>query len=66
MRNPWGNEKYAGAYSDNDSRWTSSLKAEAGMTEANDGVFFIPVPNFKRAFRSYTVLMYQDWHTDQA
>lgn len=31
MRNPWGTEKYAGAYSDDDSRWTSSLKAEVGF-----------------------------------
>lgn len=63
MRNPWGKEKYAGAWSDNDSRWTSSAKQQAGFTKANDGTFFMPVANFKRAFASYTVLMYQDWKT---
>ena len=64
MRNPWGKEKYAGPWSDNDSRWTSSAKQQAGFNKADDGVFFIPVANFKRAFASYTVLMYQNWATD--
>lgn len=64
MRNPWGKEKYVGPYSDNDSRWTTSAKSQANYKNGDDGSFYIPVANFKRAFASYTVLMYQDWHTD--
>ena len=67
MRNPWGREKYTGPYSDNDSRWSSSAKQQAGYTPGgDDGTFYMPVANFKRAFASYTVLMYQDWHHDSA
>lgn len=61
MRNPWGKERYKGPYGDKDSRWTAALKREAGWTDANDGVFFIPMTNFKRSFTVFTTLLYQDW-----
>ena len=31
------------------------------MTVADDGKFFIPVDDFKIAFTSYAIGMYQDW-----
>ena len=61
VRNPWGREKYSGPYSDDSSDWTDALKAEAGMVKADDGIFFIPLADFKKAFTDYSVLMYQDW-----
>ena len=65
MRNPWGKEKYTGPYHDGDSVWTDEMKQEVGFVGGNDGTFFMPLMNFKRAFPSYTVLMYQDWHHTQ-
>jgi len=71
MRNPWGSEKYAGPYSDDDSRWTPALKAEVEKNHGvhgwgDDGAFYLPVSDFKRAFTTYAVLMYNDnWHTEQ-
>lgn len=61
LRNPWGSENYNGPFSDKDSHWTDAWKKEAGWVDADDGKFFIPLEDFKIAFTSYVVLMYQDW-----
>ena len=77
MRNPWGSEKYTGPYNDNDAVWTPALKAEVARTHGthawgDDGAFYLPVSDFKRAFTTYAVLLYKDdrrrgegWHTEQ-
>lgn len=64
MRNPWGNEHYKGPYHDGDSVWTTQLQMEAKMTKKNDGAFFIPVADFKKAFSMFSVLHYGQWHKD--
>lgn len=58
MRNPWGNEKYDGPYCDTCEEWTDALRKEAGMTNADDGIFHIPLKDFKIAFTDFSVLMY--------
>ena len=58
MRNPWAAERYAGAWSDADSRWTEALRHQVGHSKADDGVFFLPVNTFKYAFPSYYIGMY--------
>ena len=64
MRNPWGSEGYNGPWNDKDHRrWTDSMKSKAGHTNADDGVFFLPVETFHVAFSHYYVGMYQDWKT---
>jgi len=61
MRNPWGQERYTGAWSDGDSRWTEATKQIVGHREADDGIFFLPVDIFRQAFSYYYEGMYQNW-----
>lgn len=65
MRNPWGSEKYEGPWSDNDSKWTADYKSQAGLVAADDGKFFMALKDFKYAFTSFHILMYQDWKKSQ-
>lgn len=60
LRNPWGSEEYAGPFNDKDPKWTDQWKREAGWVDANDGVFHIPLEDFKKAFTTYAILMYND------
>lgn len=42
IRNPWSREGYDGPWSDKSSLWTDSLKQQVGgVTESNDGIFFM-------------------------
>jgi len=51
IRNPWGSEKYHGNWSDEDSRWTPALKAEAGMkADMDDGIFHMAIEDFMTLF----------------
>lgn len=61
LRNPWGKENYTGPWNDNDTKWTADYKKQAGLTIADDGIFHIPLEDFKIAFTSYDILMYRDW-----
>lgn len=64
LRNPWGKEKYNGPFRDDDPKWnTHGWRQQAGLVKANDGIFHIPLKDFKKAFTFYSVLMYQNWHT---
>lgn len=58
MRNPYAKEGYWGAWNDMDGRWTPKLKQLLGLQDLNDGVFFLPVQTFKRAFPFYYIGMY--------
>lgn len=59
MRNPWSEEGYDGPWNDNDSQWTDAFRQEVGgHKSANDGVFFIPVQQFRDGFMSYTTVAY--------
>jgi len=63
MRNPWGVEKYTGPWHDEDDRWTPEFKKQAKMVKANDGVFYMNVASFKKAFTVYNIANYSNWHT---
>ena len=60
LRNPWGSELYTGPWFDGDPRWTHALKEEAGMVAADDGIFHMPLENFRDTFTTYDVCMYDD------
>jgi len=60
MRNPWKSETYNGPWKDSDSKWTTSYKSQVPYKYGNDGRFFIPLSNFKQAFKYFTVTYYKD------
>ncbi len=60
MRNPWGRGEWKGDFCDSSTLWTQSLKTIVGWEEADDGVFFMTLKDFKNHFRTYTVHHYQD------
>lgn len=62
IRNPHDNEKYNGAYNDNDRRWTSKLAREAGLKrDTKDGVFHMPFNKYYTTFNSANVALYQKY-----
>lgn len=65
MRNPWASELYTGAWCDDCSEWDETSKVTAGWVDADDGVFFMPLNNFKSTF-DYTHVTEDvgDWHED--
>lgn len=67
MRNPWGHhEQYKGPFNDNDSAWTAEWKKQVNLVSADDGIFYLPVSEFRKYFTSYSVLYYQDWKVSRA
>ena len=57
---------YNGPWNDNDSRWTDDFKKQAKMTvDKFDGFFYLPVEDYKKAFRNLVVVHYQDWQKQQ-
>lgn len=56
MRNPWGKEMYKGPWHDLDARWTDEFKKQAKLVaDTNDGIFHLPVDDFKKAFTIYNI-----------
>jgi hypothetical protein len=43
MRNPWGHNKYSGAYAADSSKWSEELKQQVNYSDINDdpGIFFM-------------------------
>lgn len=58
MRNPWGKERYSGPWNDKDERWSTEFKKQASLTVANDGIFFMDVDDFKKAFTVWNIAHY--------
>ena len=50
IRNPWGKETYKGRFSDKSADWTAARIKEVGLVKKDDGVFYMPVADFKRDF----------------
>ena len=65
MRNPWGTEAYTGPWRDGDVEWTPELRAQAGLVQKDDGIFYMPFDAFRNAFTQYSIAMFQEWKTDQ-
>ena len=65
IRNPWGAELYHGHWSDDSELWTDDLRAEAGQTSDNDGIWFMSIEDFQVQF-SRTVVNFDPtgWHHD--
>jgi hypothetical protein len=64
MRNPWGSELYSGPWNDKDKRWTPALLKQVNHYPANDGVFWMPVEDFRTPFSVLSVARYdENWHT---
>ena len=58
MRNPWGEEKYAGDWSKESDLWTEDLLAQVDHTLEDDGKFFM-------AFEDYVEqIQYTDFSQD--
>lgn len=67
IRNPWGTEVYKGPWCDSCSEWTPDTRAQAGMTNANDGVFHIPVEEYALTFNTWTVAAVDpEWNVAKA
>lgn len=60
-RNPWGVERYTGPWNDADPVWTPEAKTALNHTTSNDGIFFVPLSDFKAAFGSVVGTYYDDW-----
>jgi len=60
LRNPWGKGEWKGAWADDDSLWTASLKQELGHTITDDGVFWMPFEEFNKLFSDFQVCYYKD------
>ena len=51
IRNPWGVEKFKGAWSDSSAKWTDKLKKEVGLKATKkDGIFWMAVEDFATQF----------------
>ena len=55
IRNPWGIESYNGPYSDKSELWKSHMRKELGAEANNDGIFFMPIEEYKKSFESTTI-----------
>lgn len=66
MRNPWGLDHYTGPWSANSDLWTPEWKRQAKLDEATDGIFFVPLDDWRtfytQAFRTH---WRDDWITDK-
>ncbi|KAL7720043.1 Calpain [Entamoeba marina] len=63
IRNPWGEGEWNGKWSDKDTNWTSSMKKQVNMVDANDGIFFMDIHDFVKHFDEITILYYKDDYT---
>ena len=50
LRNPWGKTEWAGDYGDSSGKWTEELKKELDFKSANDGTFWMALPDFAAHF----------------
>lgn len=50
LRNPWGRMSWTGDWSDSSPRWTPALRAELSPYGAEEGIFWMGLPDFIRFF----------------
>ena len=66
MRNPWGKEQYNGPWNDEDPQWTADFKQQVSLSvDKSDGVFYMPVEDYPKAFSDIIVVHYKDWQKKQ-
>jgi len=63
IRNPWGKKEWEGALSSGSDVWTHKLRSTLGMTEKNDGTFWITYMDFMRRFTNIDVVKaHKGWY----
>lgn len=61
IKNPWAKERYAGAWSDEDPKWTQELKGKVKFDEnKKQRVFWIPIQTFIDNFGQFAVVLSED------
>ena len=60
LRNPWGRGEWKGDWSDKSSKWTPQLKQQLGFQDADDGLFFMNINEYKEIFQSTSFCMTND------
>jgi len=65
VRNPWSTEQYNGEWSDNSPKWTEALKKEVNLTNARDGIFFLPFKLYAEQYWGASVAIYQPYKYTQ-
>eukprot|EP00753_Platysulcus_tardus_P020182 PLAT7851.1.p1 GENE.PLAT7851.1~~PLAT7851.1.p1 ORF type:complete len:526 (+),score=222.77 PLAT7851.1:2122-3699(+) len=67
MRNPWGKWEWSGAWSDESDLWTPALKERLGWEDADDGIFFMALPDVRDYFEGvYCLYLHDDYFYDYA
>jgi len=62
LRNPWSKTRYNGKWNKNDPNWTEEMKAEiGGLTEGNDGFFWMPFDKYYKVFGSIHVTFWEEY-----
>ena len=62
LRNPWGVMEWTGDWSDESELWTPELKREVGMTQEEDGTFWMSFTDFCDYFSNITICRVNDRH----
>lgn len=57
MYNPWGKKEWQGDWSKNSEKWTPELRKKLGVTEEENGIFFMCYEDYMNFFRSTTICM---------
>ncbi len=61
LRNPWGKLEWNGDWSDNSEKWTPILRKEVGLSDEDDGTFFM---DFKDYFKFFSCSYICNYHDD--
>lgn len=64
LRNPWGSKEWKGPWGDDDPVWDTipqDVKKKVGYQRNNDdGIFFMPINDFKKAYGDVQICMVHD------
>ena len=61
IKNPWAKERYAGAWSDEDPKWTNDLKGKVKFDDAKKmRIFWMPIELFIENFGQFAVVLSED------
>ena len=61
IRNPWGKLEWNGDWSDKSEKWTPALRKEVGLSDVDDGTFFM---DFKDYFKFFSCTYICNYHDD--
>ena len=60
LRNPWGKGEWKGAWSDEDRKWTPTLKQQLKLENKEDGIFFMEYKDFVKFYSDFQVCYFHD------